>query len=696
MKKKTILLTTIFSVLGLVAIIAVQAHGRAQDSSSEATTIAGIVLDDKTGAPIPGAQLTIAPGLINTSVATIPVVETTIAPGSVIATADADGNFSVQLDDWAAVPKESVPAGLRPGMVPDTGRVTITAAAPGYGLWTTKNQDVYRGTAVHLEVRLSSTAVSIDDSCVPQAIAAIKPECQSSIAPSPSASPTTTEAGFGSAASCSGYSSNSAPPPTIRIRYVTGDDNIWVRDFRTYVKEVLPREWSAGWNMESLQAGAMAVRDFGWYYVNTGPAGWKNGQCYDITSSTLYQLWGPGGTNSRTDEAVDSVWFAGRLTRAIPGAVFPAYYKAGFSSDACGQEYYPTPWPGNDMSQWGSQACALDGQMWNGILRRYYFYTSSGPCVGPPNICQPTHVHILDDSPGATDYYTTSDGSHLNVYALARDGSVYEKYYRATTGSWSGWQWLQGTCTSGVGTLSSSSTQLWIFCRGADTLGFIWGRRFDGSSWQPWTNLGAGGGFQSGPAVTEYYQSGDAYHLNVYALGWDGNIYEDWYHTVNNTWSGWHSISSPAGGCTSAPGTDWRNSSELYVFCRGTNGAIWYTKWNGSVWAAWTSLGGSWISSPGATDYYQSGDTWHLNVYGNGELGDIWENYRNTTAWSGWHSLQGVCQSGAGASNLPGTSYLYVFCRWDPETSYGVWDGGIYYRRWTGSAWGSWTSLGRP
>ncbi len=337
------------------------------------------------------------------------------------------------------------------------------------------------------------------------------------------------------------------------------------------------------------------------------------------------------------------------------------------------------------MSQYGSQACANDGLMWNSIVRRYYFYTTEAQ----------SHVVVLDDSPAATEWNQPNDGYHLNVYALNRSGNVYERYYRSSTGTWYGWQPLGGVCTGGLGALGVNTNHLWIFCRGTD--GFIYGRRYNGSSWQPWVSLGVGSGFQSGPAATEYFQPGDVYaHLNVYALGWDHNIYENWYHTGNATWSGWNSLGSPAGGCTSAPGTDWRTAYELYVFCRGTNGAIWHRKWNGSAWEAWVSLGGSVISGPGATDYYQSGDTWHQNVYGNSEIGEIWQNFRNNTGWSGWYPLQGVCQAGPGASNLPTTSYLYVLCRGDPEPSYGAWDGSIFYRRWTGSAWGGWISLGRP
>lgn len=56
----------------------------------------------------------------------------------------------------------------------------------------------------------------------------------------------------------------------------------------------------------------------------------------------------------------------------------------------------------------------------------------------------------------------------------------------------------------------------------------------------------------------------------------------------------------------------------------------------------------------------------------------------------------GPCSSTAGSSDLPDSTYLFVGCRWDPEVTYGTYDRTIRYRRWTGSAWNAWASLGAP
>jgi peptidoglycan hydrolase-like amidase len=98
-------------------------------------------------------------------------------------------------------------------------------------------------------------------------------------------------------ASCTGYYSDTTPPSTIRVYHNNplkgGDYQIYTRDFKTYVKESLPLEWSVGWQQASLQSGALAVKTFAWNWVNNGPGGSVGGQCYDVDSTTAFQVWAP-------------------------------------------------------------------------------------------------------------------------------------------------------------------------------------------------------------------------------------------------------------------------------------------------------------------------------------------------------------------------------------------------------------------
>ncbi len=242
------------------------------------------------------------------------------------------------------------------------------------------------------------------------------------------------------AAGCSGYYSDVNPPSTIRIYHnnpLKGPDyQIYTRDFKTYAKESHPHEWNSGWAIGSLQAGAMAVRNYAWYWVNRWRGGWANGQCYDVDSSTSYQAWAPCPglfcwRNPNTDEAVDSVWNA-RITwnEGAGGQIFESLHKQGYR-DQCGQ-YNGGQAPGNDMSQYGSAACASQGEQWGRILQRYYF---SQPLV------------LLDEGPAVTEYYQGGDGYHLQVYAIGRDAALWEKFYSYNTGQWYGWGSQGGFCS---------------------------------------------------------------------------------------------------------------------------------------------------------------------------------------------------------------------------------------------------------
>jgi len=106
-----------------------------------------------------------------------------------------------------------------------------------------------------------------------------------------------------------------AEPPTIRVyRSRLPDPVVETVDFQEYLRVVLPEEWVAEWQNEdgtpeSLRAGAIAVRTFGWYYV-------LNPQCeivnppecpfeYDLTdTSQTYIPDDPRANHPNTNRAI--------------------------------------------------------------------------------------------------------------------------------------------------------------------------------------------------------------------------------------------------------------------------------------------------------------------------------------------------------------------------------------------------------
>jgi len=166
-------------------------------------------------------------------------------------------------------------------------------------------------------------------------------------------------------AACGSYSSQSIPPPTVRI-YRAASGAVETVDFRAYLKNVLSREWISSWTTESLRAGALAVKHYAWYQV----LHWRgyvsaSGECFDLFDTARDQVYDPSRpVYAPMASAVDATW----STRALRnGSVFPTYYNAGAWNEPCGANAN-----GWQMLQWGSQACGLDGLSAAQIMSVYY------------------------------------------------------------------------------------------------------------------------------------------------------------------------------------------------------------------------------------------------------------------------------------------------------------------------------------
>jgi hypothetical protein len=178
---------------------------------------------------------------------------------------------------------------------------------------------------------------------------------------------------------CAGYTSETVPPSTIRV-YRAATGAVDTVDFRAYVKNVLSREWISSWTTESLRAGALAVKNYAWYYV----VHWRGyvsaaGQCFHVFDTTRDQHYDPSRpTYASMAAAVDATW--GTLATKN-GRLFATYYNAGGWNEPCGANAN-----GWQMFQWGSQGCGLIGKSAAEIMAIYYWgsVVSAAPAPAPP------------------------------------------------------------------------------------------------------------------------------------------------------------------------------------------------------------------------------------------------------------------------------------------------------------------------
>lgn len=141
------------------------------------------------------------------------------------------------------------------------------------------------------------------------------------------------------------------PPPVQRVDVVP---------FKDYVKSVLPHEWYASWTNASLDAGAVAVAQFGYVTAFVQRKWSSRGYHFDVVDSTCDQVYKPA-RQARTDAAVDRTW---GMQIVRNGKLVSTYYRANW--DMC----YRIRW--NCMSQWGSQTLGRQGWTTTQILRHYY------------------------------------------------------------------------------------------------------------------------------------------------------------------------------------------------------------------------------------------------------------------------------------------------------------------------------------
>lgn len=205
-----------------------------------------------------------------------------------------------------------------------------------------------------------------------------------------------------------------APAPIVLPKYIrvgrnctsrTNCQRVEVYTLETYCKGVITSEWYACWGnvsggMESLKAGAVAVRSYGVSFVYS-PAT----STYDICDSTSCQVF-TGNQTSNGNAAVDATTRYVLLTAT--GNIARAEYSAENNNSGCGDGYSGTgsSWPciadpvcmgfatnghGRGMCQWGSarwatgrrlssaQACTSSAPLhgygtknWQQILSHYY------------------------------------------------------------------------------------------------------------------------------------------------------------------------------------------------------------------------------------------------------------------------------------------------------------------------------------
>jgi len=587
----------------------------------------------------------VSAGVIMTPASTPPVKGAQIkVNGQKVATSDSTGAFSFAYQDT------------------NGGAVTVTISAIGYGSY--QLDDV---TPSHsgdlLTVQLTSAGQSIDAQADPG-------QAASNRAPSVQAQGLTPAA----TSNCGGYSSSTTPPSTILVLEYSAhtssgapvagtETGVYSVPFETYVDDVLPNEWISSWDPDSLDAGAMAVKTYGWYWVNNWRGGSYNGACYNVDDSIDYQRYIPGQSAASTDNAVAAMW---NYVMTESSAVFEASYQAtltGSTTEACGAGLSGYP---NTLSQWGSENCAAAGESWQTILGTYYpsaTVTSSAPGSSSPVSIDAAgnDVAFVNTSGQVVHDWGTSSGwagpsaiggtaradspvvenaAGTLVAFINTSGQVVNDWANPTTG-WHGPAAIGGTAKAGSSLAMNAAGNDVSFINTSGQVVHDWGTS---SGWAGPSAIG--GTARAGSPLAED-NAGDA----VYFINTANQVVNDWA----NPTTGWHGPAAIGGTAQAGSPLATDDSGGDVVFFN-TSGQVvndWGTSsgWNGPAVIGGTARSGSGIANAGG-----GGDAVFFNA-----TGQVVNDWGTSTGWAGPAAIGGTARSGSGiAQSDSGGTVVFV------------------------------------
>jgi Stage II sporulation protein/FG-GAP-like repeat len=172
--------------------------------------------------------------------------------------------------------------------------------------------------------------------------------------------------------SCTGWKSTVVPPPSINVLR-TRLGRVDTVPFRRYVEVVMAAEWGPGTAQEALAAGAVAVKQYAWYFALAGHwrGGTAGGVCFDVRDTTADQVYHPA-TKTPTPGQRAAVAESWAVTLRKPGGdpggrFFMTSYNSGGALRACGAGA-----TGRTLLQHGAATCGAQGYTFESILRIYY------------------------------------------------------------------------------------------------------------------------------------------------------------------------------------------------------------------------------------------------------------------------------------------------------------------------------------
>jgi hypothetical protein len=295
---------------------------------------------------------------------------------------------------------------------------------------------------------------------------------------------------------------------------------------------------------------------------------------------------------------------------------------------------------------------------------------------------------------------------HIEVFWRGTDGALWHKRFDGSTGGWLPHESLgAGPLGSDPCPVAAGDGCVEVFWRGLD--GRLWHKRFDGTTWLADEPLGAGSlGSDPRPIAS------GAGHVDVFWRGPDGVGF--WHQRFDHTTGSWLAQESlgagvrpphPGGGhgpggaggeamgmgmavpTASDPSPVVSADGQLHVFSRGSDGALWCKRFDGSTWLDYESLGAAPL---GSDPYPITSKGGRIDVFWRGRNGELWHKRFDGSIWLPHASLGAAAPGSDPHPVVFGDGHIEVFWR---GTDSALWH--KLYNRSTDFWFGS-ESLGPP
>ena len=270
--------------------------------------------------------------------------------------------------------------------------------------------------------------------------------------------------------------------------------------------------------------------------------------------------------------------------------------------------------------------------------------------------------------------------NRLDVFVLGTDRALYHKWWNGSAWgpSLTGYEYMDGICTSSPQVVAWGSNRLDVFVIGTDSQ--LYHKWWNGSAWGPsLTGYEAMGGVCVGdPRIVSWGPN----RLDVFVLGTDRALYHKWWN--GSSWGPSVTGYEYMGGvCVGQPEVVAWGPNRLDVFVIGTDRALYHKWWDGSSWGpsvtGYERLGGVCMSAPRAVAWGPN----RLDIFVIGTDGALYHKWWDGSAWgpslTGFERMGGICV-GEPEVVTWGPNRLDVFV-------IGT-DSALYHKWWNGSAWG--------